>query len=174
MTVIDWAVILAVGTLCALIAVGTVLLRSRHRALRLLFYGIVGFIGVWACSWVFKMLPRTEAWEVMADLRVNESERYLVLGQYGGFLDGWSVAFYVKNEAQWEAYYLEHEAHNWKDVEIEEAPEDTVVVLRGGAVVGDYRKSTRGFLNRLDGHLYEEPMYAVPDGGPLRALTLPH
>jgi len=103
--------------------------------------------------------------------RASADGRFLVAGECHVPLPlgGWSMALYWKRPRQpWAAYYLDHEAPFWRDVEIVREG-DHVYVKRAGQVEGDLNLKDYSFRNYHQNYTHTKPMFVILDGNPFSA-----
>jgi len=99
-----------------------------------------------------------------------EDGRFLVAGKCDGpWPLGWNMTLYWKRSRQpWAAYYLDHEAPFWRDVEIVRDG-DHVYVKRAGQIEGDLNLKDYSFRNYHQNYTHTNPVCVILDANPFSA-----
>lgn len=92
-----------------------------------------------------------ETWSELHDGKVGS---VYVLGRYDGFLNGWDVAFFSRNDqGQWLGYYLAHEVRHWRQPNLQ-IEGNVVIVNDGSKRVAEYDPIAGTLAHKLQGVTY--------------------
>jgi hypothetical protein len=117
-----------------------------------------------ALTWTPGCSGRRGRCQVLCELKSSEG-RFLV-AQQSDMPVGWDVALYWKRTGQpWAAYYLEHEARSWSQVQLV-AEKNHILVNRGGKVAADLDLAKYSLYNYHQNFTHQKPMFVVLDRNP--------